>query len=454
MPGTDVPEVFAAQLIFWILLPFVLFSPPRWAVLAWLVMGNLDATGPAQSASGAIGWINAAKGVLLPLYLWWRVRQAPGEVAGTSPARLWLMLTGYAAVASLWSPFPLPAVKLVGNMVGLLLAIIVLEKAARKGLFRRDTLTILVVSSLCLGVIQTYYFAGTSYGFDGTDEPLRFSSFVAAQQYGAFLVAFLALVLWHDSLGTKLKCTLTVLLCTALALNGSRTWFVGAAIVSCIYLWLSSRRSAWIFAFALSTVTLAVLLIVNLSTFDVDILTDTSSRIVATLSAIFAGKDTAHNAGLRNLSFRFLLYQGALSEIRSSTTSEILLGHGTSSGGNIPLHVFPTHYSVDKLDANRAIHNEWLRAYYEWGVLGLSLWIGVFGSLFAGLIVQYRKTAWKTRASAVLSFLPAFLAALATENVIAGAGNAVTLSFAMMIGLLWDPTISKLRAAGGPIVRA
>jgi hypothetical protein len=73
----DLPEVFAAQVLFWVLLPIVIFASPRWGVLAWLIMGNLDASGPGQSNSTAVGWINATKGVVIPLYLWWRLRHTP-----------------------------------------------------------------------------------------------------------------------------------------------------------------------------------------------------------------------------------------------------------------------------------------------------------------------------------------------------------------------------------------
>jgi hypothetical protein len=57
-------------------------------------------------------------------------------------------------------------------------------------------------------------------------------------------------------------------------------------------------------------------------------------------------------------------------------------------------------------------------------------------------------TRWKAPSLALISFLPAFLVALSTENVLAGAGNAVTISLALMIGLLWSP-IPKRLAQGG-----
>ena len=137
MFGSDIPEVFAAQVLFWVFLPFVIFAPPRYGVLAWLLMGNLDATGPGQDTSSVVGWINAAKGIVLPLWLWWRLRGGKSDVLSLLPAKLWMALTFYAALASIWSPFPIAGAKLVGNMIGVMLMVIVLGARDEAGIFER-----------------------------------------------------------------------------------------------------------------------------------------------------------------------------------------------------------------------------------------------------------------------------------------------------------------------------
>jgi len=109
-------------------------------------MGNLDATGPGGPTSTAVGWINAAKGVAIPLYLWWRLRNPPSSVLQSLPARVWLALTAYASLAILWTPAALPGLKLAGNMVGILLTLIVLEKAARLGYLDSKTIVLLVLA--------------------------------------------------------------------------------------------------------------------------------------------------------------------------------------------------------------------------------------------------------------------------------------------------------------------
>ncbi len=445
MFSSDTPEVLLALILFWVLLPFVVWAPVKWSVLAWLVMGNLDATGPGFASADSVGWVNAMKGVGIPLLFCWRLRDYPSTALFSLPSKLWIALATYASIASIWSPFPIAGVKLVGNMVGALLTIVVLEKAARAKMLNSNVLTLLIAFSLLLGVVQTYLFDGTLYGYDGPDQPTRFSSFVSAQQYAAILVAFLAIALWTQEFSATRRSLLIGSITAALALNGSRTWFIGAAFVLLVYSWICFRRVAVGIVFAAGTACLGVLLFLNLSQSGIDSSGEAPGRIVATANALVSGTDTAQRAGLRNLSFRFIVHEGVLEELRSGNLTQTLFGHGTSSGGALVLRIFPAVYNADRLDANRAIHDEWLRALYEWGISGLLLLSGVFGCLTIGLINQYRRANWKPPSAALLSFLPAFLAALATENILAGAGNAVTFGLAILVGLLWAPQPGRVR---------
>jgi hypothetical protein len=456
IPDTDLPEVLAAQLIFWALLPIVLFGSIRWAVIAWLIMGNLDTTGPGQSSLVGIGWINAAKGVALPAYLLWQLRQTPTETWRALPTRLWLALTAYATIAVIWTPFQLAGAKLVGNMAGTLITIIVVEKAARIGALSTRGLVALSVASLGLGALQTFYFGGAVYGFDGADQPPRFTSFVAAQQFAALLVALLTAGLWNRALRRVVRVPLCALLAGALLLNGSRIWCIGALLVLVAYTWSSSQRAILSTAFAAATLVFGVALVVNLDLARSDLVEDTPSRIIATASAVLTGQDTAQGAGLRNLGFRLAIYDDVLRQIHDSRAREIIFGNGTSSGGTVVLRVFPYMFTYDRLDPNRAIHNEWLRALYEWGVVGLMLLVSVFCSLLIGLIVRSQDHVWKARAAPALAFVPSFLGALSTENILAGTGNAVTMSLAIVVALLWSPhatfVATKCVASTRPLV--
>ena len=142
-------------------------------------------------------------------------------------------------------PFPLAAAKMVGNMVGILLTFVVLERAARCGYLSSRVLAILILVSLGLGVVQTLSFK--AYGFDGVGRPTRFSSFVTAQQYAASLVAFFAVAVRHPAFRLPTRLFLVLALGTALVLNGSRTWFIGAVVIVLIYALAVARENPCLF---------------------------------------------------------------------------------------------------------------------------------------------------------------------------------------------------------------
>ena len=302
---------------------------------------------------------------------------------------------------------------------------------------------VFVVISLALGAVQTFYYGGAAYGFDGSSQPTRFSSFVSAQQYAAFLVAFLAATLWYPNIRQLVRWVVVSGTIGALALNGSRTWVLGAFLAVFVYMWYSSRRITAYVALAVATTVFGGLLVLNLNPLNSGLLDGASSRVTATLRAIITGQDTPHDVGLANLNFRLSIYSGAMDELRTEGMGEILFGHGTSSGGNVLLSVFPRSYRADRIDPNRAIHNEWLRALYEWGIVGLGLLVAAVITLIGALVLRHREQPLNVGSGAVLSFIPAFLLAFSTENVIAGAGNAVTLSLALVVALSWAPEPSN-----------
>jgi hypothetical protein len=324
-------------------------------------------------------------------------------------------------------------------MGGTLLGFIVLEKAARGSLLNRKILIALVLFSIGIGIIQTYYFGGDVFGFDGEFRASRFSGFIWTQQYAAYLVAFLAIVLWHKDFQFKSRVLLFALLSVALALNGSRTWFLGVVLMIVVWVWLASRRVTAIAAFCGATAVLVSLLYLNLDPTPRGEVEDTSSRILATLTALATGEDTSRNVGLANLNFRFAIYRSAIDEIVEGSVPQWVFGHGTSSGANVVMRVFPNSYKLDHIDPNRVMHNEWLRSFYEWGILGFCLLFATITTLVIGLRRHDRDYPNKLGRTAVLTFLPAFFLAFSTENVLAGAGSALSLSLALVVALLWDP---------------
>ncbi len=415
------PDVLFARALLAVLIPVVLAAPLRWAAAAWLVMTNLDASGSGGAATAQVGWLNAVKALVLPGWLLWRLRRVPGHLESSLGGRAWLLLAIYAGLSALWSEFPLAGAKLAAGMAGILLAGMALERAARAGALDEGVIFRFLAASLALAVFQTVFFADGSFGFAGRGMPQRLTSFVSAQQFAALLAALLAWLLWVPRLHPGLRTAMVLGLFAALAANGSRTWSAGALLILLIHTACRGRNRGGLLRLAA-----AVLLLVSVPAARRGLLrqpaAEPANRLAATASALLTGQDRADGMGLGTARFRLAMYRGAVAAMSRNTTWQWIFGHGSGSGGRLGLELFPYAYRPESLDANRVIHNEWLRAAYEWGALGELLWACTLGALAA--------FAWRERhrpqGAALLAYLPALLLGVSAENVMDGAGNAVT----------------------------
>jgi len=426
-------DVVFARVLLVVLAPVVVAAPPRWAVLAWLVMTNLDATGSGQASNLQVGWLNAVKAVALPAWLSVRLHRYRGDLHSAPGARAWLALAAYAALSAVWSDFPLAGGKLAAGMLAILLAAAALDKAARAGLLDDRVVLYWLAISLGLAVFQTVFFADGSFGFAGRGMPQRLTSFVAAQQYAALLVAFIAWVLWTPRLSTRWRTGLLLALLAALAANGSRTWSAGALAALLVHALVTRSYLRGLIRVAAALIVLASVPAIRRG-FVKQPAGEPANRLTATASAFLSGQDRADGMGLGTMRFRLRMYSGTLKALRAGTPRQWIFGHGAAAGGRLAVMMFPYAYRPDSLDPNRVIHNEWLRVAYEWGALGMMAWLATLVSL--GVL------AWRRRHSpaggALLAYMPALLLGLSAENVIDGAGNAVTAGLVVLVALAFE----------------
>ena len=288
--------------------------------------------------------------------------------------------------------------------------------------------------TLLLGCVQTVVFPGGSFGYDGRGLPDRFTSFVAAQQYAALLAALLCWALWYADLGWRHRSALVVAVLVALGANGSRTWFAGAVVALALYaaMRFSRRRKDLLTGVAFAA--LVVLLAFHLGKLNFVRPQEPGNRLVATVSAVLTGQDNPRGAGLGTMNFRLTMYRGVLEDLGRGTAWQILFGKGTATGGNVAVRLFPWAYRTETLDPNRTVHNEWLRVLYEWGLVGLAMWLCVWAAVIRFAVVSWRARPRNLAAAALLCYLPGLLLGLSTENIVAGAGNAVTAGFTLLAG--------------------
>jgi hypothetical protein len=241
-----------------------------------------------------------------------------------------------------------------------------------------------------------------------------------------FLVSVLAYLLSrrHDFINVST----TVLVLVSVYLTGSRYALVGALSVLFVYwyLFLSGRSSLNRFILSFFALASVIFVVLALSTFLAQVFPE--SRMNQLLVEAIASGGGYNEIG--TLVWRLGMYAEALSDISSREVLELLFGSGTSSGAEVGLDYRPDRYSASSIDANRIIHNEFLRSFYEWGVVGYCMLLVIF----FGTIYYYWKSFFNEgvlEASVFLMFSPTIFGALLIENSLSWSGGIAGVACVM-----------------------
>ncbi len=409
---TDLPLI-----LYIFLFSVTIFAPLRWSLIAFLLLSNID----LGSLSSAIGLLNTAKAVVLPIYLLWRFRAFAGHTPLTAAPLAWTLLILYAAVASAWSAFPMFAIKLVGHMIGSLVICLMLIRASKSGYVTPQLALPVGIGAIIIAVF--HWFLLHSWG----GETERFTTFAGAQAFAAFAAALYSLALCSKSIRPEIRIALCSALAMSVLLNGSRLWIAGLCLMTLLSVFVSEIK-LWI-----KVTTLGLTFIsgaVAVAEFDslMGAISQHSqtNRIAAAATAVYQGNTKAHGLGTYNL--RYELFRRTLQGVKSGSLWQLLFGHGTCNGALIAATLSRNP------DPNRAMHNEWLRTLYEWGITGLILWLIFIGSLTVYAIGGARRDS-SGYSLPLLIYMPAFALGLAGENFIAAAGNASSVGFLLLIAL-------------------
>jgi hypothetical protein len=404
--------------IFYILFAVAIFAPLRWSIVAYVMLSAVD----FSSGDSGIGILNAMKGLGYPLVLMWRLKNYAGHGKVVLAPVMWLLLIIYAGIASFWSYFPLSAVKLTVEMLGSFLICVAFMRATKAGFLTPSSILFPATAGvLALGVLRGLFLP--NWG----DSPYRFTGFTTAQGYASLLASLFALALGARTLRSWERWLLCVGLFVALVLDGSRIYVIGL-IVSTVVALLISYSRPWLKILGVASI---VLLVVGLVA-EKDVLLRMISqgarlnRVADTINAVYEGN--FRSTGLGTYQFRRGLYQRAFKALTESSLAELAFGHGTSNGRLL------LGTMARAADANRAVHNEWLRILYEWGGVGLGLWFVFIFSIIFYAFQGVRKDRLG-HARPLLIFLPAFLGGFSTENVLAGAGHAENIGFVLLAAL-------------------
>lgn len=406
-----------ALILYGVLFAIAAFGPLRWSLIAYLLLSTID----FRQSGESIGMLNAAKGIILPVYLLWRLRHYSGHQKMVLAPIAWSLLVVYAAVAGFWSFSPISAVKLVGHMAGSLLICFVFMRATKGRLLRPQLVLPLALGTLAIGLMCSVF----QPNWGGNES--RFSAFTTAQAYASFLAALYSLALCASTLRMYTRLALAAMLVTALVFNGSRIWTIGIVVATVVALLVSDFRP-WVKIWGVGLMLVLTAVLIGAADRVIGVLAQyaESNRIAAAITAAYEG-DT-RSAGLGTYRFRRGVDAKEIEGIAGSSVLQLLFGHGTSNGA---LLVTGSQFRMG-MDANRLMHNEWLRVMYEWGMAGGILWLMFIGSI-AVYAVQGLRKEHGDYAKPLVVYLPAFLMGLTGENIIAGAGSSVSVGFLLLI---------------------
>jgi O-antigen ligase len=422
-------------ILYGVLLSLAIFAPIRWALVAYLMLSTVD----FFTANAGVGVLNAAKGLLWPLILLWRLREFGGHARIVIAPVAWLILVGYAAIASMWSLFPLSAVKLVGEMTGSFLICMVFMRAAKGGFLTPRSAVYAAIGCIGIATLRMAFIRtiGNVFAQSGGDSADRFTAFTSAQAFAALMVAFYCVALCSKSLLPWVRLALGATIAVVIFLDGSRLWLIAMTVATLVAL-LISETSSWAKIFSLAGVVLAVILAIAAAGPIVNFLRGFHQyRIAAAIVSAYEGNQK--DSGLGTFRFRRQLDARALKMLDASSLTEWVFGHGTSNG-----RLLNGNFMHGIGDPNRAVHNEWLRILYEWGIIGSIVWL-----LFVGSLMMYAYKGVKLDplgyARPLFSYVPAFCIGVTGENILAGAGHAENIGMLLLIGMAGMAYRTRLR---------
>jgi hypothetical protein len=422
--------LFVARAFFWILSLGVVFLPMRWALFCFILASHMDITSLTFASASHVGFENTVRVIGLPAVLLWRTRVSlMGNRSWTLPHKAWAGLTIYAAIAGLWGGFPLSAFKMVAYLSAYFVLYRIFCYAWTEGWLDVSLMRQVVWSVIPLAILQTYVLGN---GWGGPED--RFTSFSTPQYFSACMVALLAILVFSGERGMFHYLTCGAVLGT-IVVSGSRYVIVStvALLVVASFRVVSGNQEdlRW------KPNVKRILLTLALAGAIVGVLSSylPYNRMDEIVSAMSEEDVSIQDVG--TVAWRLGIYAEIFSRLEKRNGPQLFFGSGTSSGASLMVDYEPQLHDKESIDGNRALHSEYLRALYEWGIFGLGL-LCLF--LIATIVGFARKMASEGGgpALAFLGVLPSIVIGLAIENVLAGAASAAGVGILLAMSFAWQ----------------
>jgi O-Antigen ligase len=410
-----------ARILFWCLGIGIIALPLRWALVCYLLIMHIDLSGPSFASASSLGLENVLKIVGLPILLLLRMKMRPLSKARiTWPIIIWLAFILYATLTTFWSAFPFAGMKMVSYLFTYLLLFIIFTYAWSEGLLDQSSVAISLWLILGIAILQTYVL-GNPFGYIKIARNIiefRFTSFSSPQSFAGYLIATISILIFSKKLTLFSYISIFAALC-AILVTGSRYVLFGTILLF-LFSWtvfmLRKSKGQNQRLKIIKGILIPVVLIIELAF--VAYLTP-NNRLNQLISSDPNGGATVGSVG--TFIWRLGIYERAFQMIPERDLPLLIFGSGTSSGAEIVLGYDP-RYSEEGIDANRVVHNDFIRSLYEWGMIGSFLFIYFLMSVF----IYYLELATIKKSIAALAFIgifPNLIFGLSIENILTASGS-------------------------------
>jgi O-Antigen ligase len=338
----------------------------------------------------------------------------------TWPIIIWLAFILYATLTTFWSAFPFAGMKMVSYLFTYLLLFIIFTYAWSEGLLDQSSVAISLWLILGIAILQTYVL-GNPFGYIKIARNIiefRFTSFSSPQSFAGYLIATISILIFSKKLTLFSYISIFAALC-AILVTGSRYVLFGTILLF-LFSWtvfmLRKSKGQNQRLKIIKGILIPVVLIIELAF--VAYLTP-NNRLNQLISSDPNGGATVGSVG--TFIWRLGIYERAFQMIPERDLPLLIFGSGTSSGAEIVLGYDP-RYSEEGIDANRVVHNDFIRSLYEWGMIGSFLFIYFLMSVF----IYYLELATIKKSIAALAFIgifPNLIFGLSIENILTASGS-------------------------------
>jgi len=427
-----------AYLIFFLICALLVVGKLRWSFVILLVAVNIDVTAPGSNIQYA-SILNAVR-IALPIIVLIRLSINKTFKLYTLKNN-YLLVYGifalYVMIAIIWSPFKIGGIKAIFYLIGYFIWIFTFYNLFMNRLISVHKILLLYFLVVGIAIIQSFVFSNP-FGVREYSDVMRFTSFSPPQRFGAFILVLTSFILFFYE--NKFRYIFLILSFIIIYNNGSRYVFVAFILMSIIYFMFELQKKDKnirsvhkIFIISIGFFFFVSIGVTIFSTNDSD-----GGRLNELTQSGFNPSEVG------TFIWRLRIYNQALSNISDRNAVTLLLGRGTSSSAEVGLAV-ESRYKPDTIDENRIMHNEVLRSLYEWGIIGLFLFLYLITIIIIYPIkLLFQNNVIKNRNGYFLiSCLFLIIIGLMIENLLSGSGTPSGSIISLLLAYML--TINKIK---------